>query len=134
MSLAPTTHDLPMPTATTSVVHTLEHGRVLIWLRPDLPEQQRAQFKALYAYSPYQRVKKGAKYPAILFVTGDADTRVAPLHARKMTALMQAANASDEPILLRYHVAAGHSGGEPLHVQVKNMAEELGFFWWQLRQ
>jgi hypothetical protein len=37
----------------TSVVHTLEHGRVLIWLRPDLPEQQLAQFRALYEEDPY---------------------------------------------------------------------------------
>jgi len=92
------------------------------------------EFRWLYAYSPYHHVKQGTKYPAILFVTGDADTRVAPLHARKMTALMQAANGSSEPILLRYHVAAGHSGGQPLNVQVKNTAEELAFLWWQLRQ
>jgi hypothetical protein len=37
----------------TRVVHTLEHGRVLIWLRPDLTEEQRAQFKALYEEDPY---------------------------------------------------------------------------------
>ncbi|MBV8519673.1 MAG: S9 family peptidase [Acidobacteria bacterium] len=91
-----------------------------------------ADFPALYAYSPYQHVKQGTRYPATLFVTGDADTRVAPLHARKMTALMQASNGGDEPILLRYKTAAGHSGGEPLHVQVHSTAEELGFLWWQL--
>ena len=96
---------------------------------PDKPDE----FRWIYPYSPYQHVKKGTKYPAMLFITGDGDTRVAPLHARKMTALMQAANGSDEPILLRYHVAAGHSGGEPLQVQVKNLAEEMGFLWWQLR-
>jgi prolyl oligopeptidase len=49
------------------------------------------QFKYLLKYSPYQNVKMGVKYPAVLFVTGDGDTRVAPLHARKMTALLQAA-------------------------------------------
>ena len=91
------------------------------------------QFKFIYAYSPYQKVKKGVDYPATLFVTGDADTRVDPLHARKMTALMQAADPDSEPILLRYHVAFGHSGGEPLRVQVKNMAEQMGFMWWQTR-
>jgi prolyl oligopeptidase len=93
------------------------------------------EFQWVYAYSPYHKVKEGTKYPATLFITGDADTRVAPLHARKMTALMQAKAANDarEPILLRYHVAGGHSGGEPLPVQVKNQAEELGFMWWQLR-
>lgn len=93
------------------------------------------EFGWLYAYSPYQHVKRGTKYPAMLFVTGDADTRVAPLHARKMTALMQrdAANGPNDPILLRYHVAGGHSGGEPLNMQIKHAAEELGFMWWQLK-
>jgi prolyl oligopeptidase len=91
------------------------------------------QFRFIHAYSPYHRVKRGTKYPATLFVTGDADTRVAPLHARKMTALMQALADPGEPMLLRYHVAFGHSGGEPLPVQVKNLAEEMGFLWWQTK-
>jgi len=96
---------------------------------PDIPEQ----FQWLHAYSPYHHVTKGTNYPAMLFISGDSDTRVAPMHARKMTALMQASSVSGKPVLLRYHVATGHSGGEPLSVQVKNLAEELGFMWWQLR-
>lgn len=76
---------------------------------------------------------KGTKYPAILFVTGDADTRVAPLHARKMTALMQASTGSKNPVLLRYHVSGGHSGGEPVSEQVRNESELAGFLLWQLR-
>jgi prolyl oligopeptidase len=91
------------------------------------------QFKWIYAYSPYQHVVKGTKYPATLFITGDADTRVAPLHARKMTALMQASNGASTPIVLRYHVSGGHSGGEPVAVQVKNEAETLGFLLAHLR-
>ena len=73
------------------------------------------QFKYLYAYSPYHNVKKGTIYPAVLFITGDADTRVAPLHARKMAAMMQAATGSDKPVIIRYHTKAGHSGaaGQP---------------------
>jgi len=118
------------------LIDMLRYQKFLVgqfWV-PEYGESIKADdFRWLYAYSPYQHVTKGTKYPAILFVTGDADTRVAPLHARKMTALMQAANASDKPILLRYHVAAGHSGGQPLSEQVKNNAEELGFLWWQLR-
>jgi len=51
-----------------------------------------------------------------------------------MTALMQAVDGASDPILLRYHVSGGHSGGEPLSVQVKNLAEEVGFMWWQLSQ
>ena len=58
------------------------------------------QFKSLYAYSPYHHVKAGTAYPAIFFTTGDADTRVAPLHARKMTARLQAATTSGRPVLL----------------------------------
>lgn len=96
---------------------------------PDKAEE----FAWVYGYSPYHRVKKGTDYPATLFITGDADTRVAPLHARKMTALMQAVDGASDPILLRYHVAGGHSGGEPLSVQVKNLAEEMGFMWWQTK-
>ncbi len=89
------------------------------------------QFKWIYAYSPYHHVKPGTKYPAILFLTGDADTRVAPLHARKMTALMQAAG-SEKPILLHYDTAAGHSPGTPAGKQVENTTDELNFLFWQL--
>jgi prolyl oligopeptidase len=91
------------------------------------------QFKYIYAYSPYQHVVKGTSYPAVLFISGDSDTRVAPLHARKMTALMQASTGSKKPVLLRYHVSSGHSGGEPLKEQVNNQAETLSFLMWQLR-
>jgi prolyl oligopeptidase len=47
-------------------------------------------------------VKKDTQYPAVMFVSGDFDTRVDPLHARKMAALMQASTGSDRPILLKY--------------------------------
>src|SRR5258708_1182547 len=40
------------------------------------------QFKFIHAYSPYHRVRPGTNYPAVMFVTGDANTGVAPLHAR----------------------------------------------------
>src|SRR5260370_39949740 len=72
------------------------------------------QFKYLYAYSPYHRVVDGTKYPATLFVTGDGDTRVAPLHARKMAARLQAANGSKQPISLLYDTKSGHSGVRPV--------------------
>lgn len=91
------------------------------------------QFKYIYAYSPYHRVKAGTKYPAILFISGDSDTRVAPLHARKMTALMQASNGSDKPILLHYDTKAGHSQGTPVSKQIENTTDELDFLMWQLK-
>jgi len=90
------------------------------------------QFKWLYAYSPYQHVKKGVKYPAVLFMSGDGDTRVAPLHARKMTALLQADTASDRPIMLRYELKAGHSGGRSTTQDIGDSVDELSFLFWQL--
>jgi prolyl oligopeptidase len=90
------------------------------------------QFKWLYAYSPYQHVKVGIKYPAILFMSGDGDTRVAPLHARKMTALMQASTGSDRPILLRYETAAGHAGGRSVTQDIGDSEDYLSFLLWQL--
>jgi prolyl oligopeptidase len=91
-----------------------------------------AQFKYLLAYSPYQNVKDGTKYPAVLFITGDGDTRVAPLHARKMAARMQAATGSEAPILLLYDTKSGHSGGRPLGKQIEEETDWLSFLFWQL--
>jgi prolyl oligopeptidase len=90
------------------------------------------QFKYLYAYSPYHHVKPGTRYPAVLFVTGDGDTRVAPLHARKMTALLQAATGSDRPVLLRYDTEAGHSQGVSVTKGIDEATDSLGFLYWQL--
>jgi prolyl oligopeptidase len=90
------------------------------------------QFKYLYAYSPYQRVSAGTAYPAVLFMTGDADTRVPPLQARKMTARVQAATTSGRPVLLLYDTKAGHAGGRPLGKIVEDQALEMSFLAWQL--
>jgi prolyl oligopeptidase len=40
-------------------------------------------------YSPYQNVRKGKRYPPVLFVTATSDDRVTPVHARKMAARME---------------------------------------------
>jgi prolyl oligopeptidase len=90
------------------------------------------QFKYLRAYSPYHRVKAGAEYPAVLFITGDLDTRVDPLHARKMAALLQSATGSDRPVLLRYFTKAGHSGGRPMTKRIDDMADRFSFLFSQL--
>jgi prolyl oligopeptidase len=93
-----------------------------------------AQFQALRAYSPYHHVEKGVRYPAVLFISGDGDTRVAPLHARKMAALMQATTGSpaDRPVLLHYDTKAGHSGGLPASKQIEDLTQEMRFLFWQL--
>ena len=76
------------------------------------------QFGYIYQYSPYHNVKKGAQYPAIMFRSGDSDTRVDPLHARKMAALVQASTGSKRPVLLDYDTKSGHSAGKPLNAQI----------------
>jgi prolyl oligopeptidase len=88
-----------------------------------------AQFVYIRKYSPYQNVKPGTKYPAIMFFTGDSDTRVDPLHARKMAALMQVSNGDDRPILLHYSVKSGHSAGVSITQLVEDEADELAFLW-----
>ena len=90
------------------------------------------QFSYIYKYSPYHNVKKGKSYPSVLFVTGDGDTRVAPLHARKMTALLQADTGSDRPILLLYDTKSGHSGGRPISKTIDEQTDILSYLLWQL--
>jgi prolyl oligopeptidase len=87
------------------------------------------QFRFLLNYSPYQNVKADTAYPAILFFTGEGDTRVDPLHARKMTALLQAASSSGRPILLHDSVAGGHSSGVSVEQQIQDDADQSAFLW-----
>lgn len=87
------------------------------------------QFAYLLKYSPYQNVKPGTAYPAVMFFTGDSDTRVDPLHARKMTALLQAASKSDRPVLLHYSTSGGHSAGVSVDQQIQDDADQLTFLW-----
>ncbi len=87
------------------------------------------QFPYLLKYSPYQNVKQGTAYPAIMFFTGDNDTRVDPLHARKMTPLMQSTSTSGRPILLHYSVKGGHSEGVSVEQQIQDDADQLAFLW-----
>jgi prolyl oligopeptidase len=90
------------------------------------------QFKWLYAYSPYHRVKDGAAYPAVLLETAESDSRVDALHARKMAARLQAATSSDQPILLRLETKAGHGAGKPRAKLLDELTDTWSFLFWQL--
>jgi len=90
------------------------------------------QFRSLRAYSPYHHVKDGTRYPAILFLTGDNDHRVNPMQSRKMTARLQAANASSHPILLRTSSTAGHGIGTALNEGIEQSADVFSFLFDQL--
>ncbi len=90
------------------------------------------QFKWLYAYSPYHRVKDGVAYPATLIFTAESDSRVDPMHARKMAARLQAATSGLGPILLRLEKHAGHGAGKPLGKIIAQYTDELAFLFGQL--
>jgi prolyl oligopeptidase len=92
------------------------------------------QFFYLLKYSPYHNVKAGTAYPAVMFFTGDNDTRVDPLHARKMTALMQTASTGGRPILLHYSLSGGHSAGVGVEQQIQDDADQLSFLWTETGQ
>jgi prolyl oligopeptidase len=92
------------------------------------------QFEYLHAYSPYHHVKAGTVYPAVLFMTAESDTRVDPMHAVKMAALLQAeaANGPERPILLRVDAKAGHGVGKPITKLVDDAVDVWSFLFWQL--
>lgn len=100
---------------------------------PDVAEE----FGWLWGYSPYHRVEEGQRYPAVLFTTAEGDTRVDPLHARKMAAALQHAtaevpDAADRPILFHQEGRAGHGVGKPVGKRADEQADVLAFFSWQL--
>ena len=91
------------------------------------------QFRALHAYSPYHNVTDGVKYPAVLFMTGENDPRVDPMQSRKMTARLQAATSSGQPILLRTSANAGHGSGNSLSEQIEQSVDMYAFLFDQLQ-
>jgi prolyl oligopeptidase len=99
-----------------------------LWI-PEYGDPERAdQFPFLYAYSPYHRVEDGRRYPSMLFTTAESDTRVDPMHARKMAARMQAAQGdATRPVLLRVETKAGHGAGKPVTKLADELTDELSF-------
>jgi prolyl oligopeptidase len=91
-----------------------------------------AQFRALYAYSPYHHVREGEKYPAVLMMTGANDGRVNPMHSRKFTAALQAATASGLPVYLRISTKSGHGIGSSLDERIDQSADRMAFLFDQL--
>ena len=91
------------------------------------------QFKALYAYSPYQHLVDETKDPAVLLIVGENDLRVDPWHSRKFAAKLQAASTSGLPILLISFSNAGHGGiGSGEDQQIAMAAYRWSFFFDQL--
>jgi prolyl oligopeptidase len=90
-------------------------------------------FAALLAYSPYHKVCDGTAYPATMMISGDSDQKCNPLHARKMTARLQAANVSGHPIFLDYSRHRGHSPVLPLSDRIEALTDRMAFLCDQLQ-
>ncbi|MGB8061799.1 MAG: prolyl oligopeptidase family serine peptidase [Candidatus Sulfotelmatobacter sp.] len=90
------------------------------------PEDEQ-DFHRLLSYSPYHHVQDGVHYPAVLLISGDADTRCNPMHARKMAARLQAANHPEFPILLDYKPEWGHTPVQPLSTKIEALIDRLTF-------
>ena len=94
-------------------------------------EQNEAQFKALYAYSPIHNVKAGTRYPSILITTADHDDRVVPAHSFKYAAALQAAQTGDNPVIIRIDTNSGH-GASSTTKQLEQTADIYSFFFYNL--
>ena len=113
------------------------HKRLLgpMWISEYGSADDAEQFRYILAYSPYHNVRAGTRCPAVMFMTGDADTRVDPMHARKMAAMLQWATASDSderPILLHYRTDAGHMAGLAIDATIDDSADQLAFLFREL--
>ena len=118
------------------MIHYQDFQIAKLWIPEYGTSENAEQFKWLYAYSPYHHVKPGTEYPAILFMTADTDTRVDPMHAKKMAALMQSeaknGTSHTHPILLRIESKAGHGAGKPVTKQIEEFTDVYSFLFWQL--
>jgi prolyl oligopeptidase len=118
------------------MLHYQDFQIAKLWVPEYGSAENPEQFKWLHAYSPYHHVKSGVEYPAVLFMTADTDTRVDPMHAKKMAALMQAearnGSSHTRPILLRIESKAGHGAGKPVTKQIEEFTDVYSFLFWQL--
>jgi len=102
---------------------------------PNIPEfgtvTNEVGFKGLYAMDAYQHVKDGVKYPSVLLTTGLHDPRVSSWEPTKMTARLQAATGSKNPVLLRVDADAGHGFGSTRTQRDQETADVMAFTFWR---
>jgi prolyl oligopeptidase len=96
-------------------------------------EMDPEHFRFLYAYSPLHNVTRGVAHPPTLITTADTDDRVVPSHALKFAAALQAADAGNQPILLRIDTQAGHGLGKPTAKLVEEQADIFAFLFHTLK-
>jgi prolyl oligopeptidase len=105
--------------------HEFTAGRY--WVDDYGSAENPAEFKALYAYSPYHNLRLGTSYPATLITTADTDDRVVPGHSFKYAAELQRTHGGKAPVLIRIETRAGHGGGKPTHLRIDEAADLWAF-------
>lgn len=102
---------------------------------PNIPEfgtvAKEDEFRGLLAMSTFHQIQDGTKYPAVLLTHGINDPRVEPWESAKTTARLQAATASDKPILFRVDYHAGHGIGSTKIQRQEELADVWSFLLWQ---
>ncbi|MDQ3628163.1 MAG: prolyl oligopeptidase family serine peptidase [Actinomycetota bacterium] len=108
------------------------HGLGRLWSEELGSAADPEQLRWLLTYSPYHRVRPGTAYPAVLFTVFASDSRVDPLHARKMAAALQHATTADpavRPVLMRLERDVGH-GVRSVSRAAAGSADTLAFSAW----
>ncbi|MDR1459608.1 MAG: prolyl oligopeptidase family serine peptidase [Bacteroidales bacterium] len=95
-------------------------------------EDNKEMFEYLKAYSPLHNLKQGTHYPATLITTADHDDRVVPAHSFKYAAVLQEANESTNPTLIRIDTKSGHGAGKPIAKVIEEQADTYSFIFWNL--
>jgi prolyl oligopeptidase len=104
-----------------------------LWIAEYGDPDDSAAFAWLYPYSPYHHVRDGERFPSVLLATAESDSRVDPMHARKMTARLQAAQRDpSRPVLLRVESRAGHGAGKPVAKLVDELYDQMAFLFHEL--
>jgi prolyl oligopeptidase len=85
------------------------------------------EFAAIRKFSPYQNIREGERYPAMMVQTGINDTRVPPWQARRFAARMQEATRSGLPVILYHDLRSGHAGGRSMQGTVDLATKEMEF-------
>lgn len=111
----------------TDMVRFPKFGIAIRWVHEYGDPEIKEELESILKWSPYHNVISGIKYPSFLFITGEKDTRVDPMHARKMAALLQSVSR-DNKILIITESKAGHGPGRPVSKIVENQAFTLSFF------
>ena len=92
---------------------------------PDVPEE----WRWISAYSPYQNVRAGTRYPTVLFTTSTRDDRVHPGHARKMAARMI---EQGHDVLYYENIEGGHGGAADNAQRADLQTLQFAFLWLKL--